>query len=488
MDADAGRSLHSPQQAADLVELLSRKVVGQPSALQYIVPYIQMYQAGLNPADRPAGIFLLLGPTGTGKTRTAEALAEILHGTSKHLLKIDCAEYQSDHEVAKLIGAPPGYIGHRESKPLLTQERLLGVISPACDLALVLFDEIEKAAPALRALLLGILDRATMREGDNTIVNFEKTLIFLTSNLGAREMFRDVRPEIGFTTPDVRTSAQIAGRLETIGLAAVRKRFSPEFVNRIDVVITYRSLDADALAEILDHHIGELQRHVHRRLGERSFEIEVSQAARQLLVGKGASREYGARELKRTIHRMLTQPLAALVANQQVQPGGRVLVDLAEGEKLSLRPEGTAALSLQRSSPVVLVLDDNSQLLGKLERMLAETGVTAMTGTTARQGREIATHRRLDLAIVDLLLPDGDGLSVAFELLRMWPRLQIVLMSGAELSPDEAAICQRQDFLVLRKPFLAEDVVRLIQPFLLKWPRRTGGRPGGPPHAAAAGE
>ncbi|PYP35083.1 MAG: hypothetical protein DMD48_14670 [Gemmatimonadetes bacterium] len=179
MDADAGRPLHSPQQAADLVELLSRKVVGQPSALQYIVPYIQMYQAGLNPADRPAGIFLLLGPTGTGKTRTAEALAEILHGTSKHLLKIDCAEYQSDHEVAKLIGAPPGYIGHRESKPLLTQERLLGVISPACDLALVLFDEIEKAAPALRALLLGILDRATMREqaGDHRARRGAQTIL-----------------------------------------------------------------------------------------------------------------------------------------------------------------------------------------------------------------------------------------------------------------------------------------------------------------------
>jgi CheY-like chemotaxis protein len=488
MDADAGRLVHPPQQAGDLVELLSRKVVGQSSALQYIVPYIQMYQAGLNPTDRPAGIFLLLGPTGTGKTRTAEALAEILHGTSKHLLKIDCAEYQSDHEVAKLIGAPPGYIGHRETKPLLTQERLLGVISPACDLALVLFDEIEKAAPALRALLLGILDRATMREGDNTIVTFEKTLIFLTSNLGAREMYRDVRPEIGFTTPEVRTAAEIAGRLETIGLAAVRKRFSPEFVNRIDVVITYRSLDAEALAEILDHHIGELQRHVHRRLGERSFEIEVSPAARQLLVGKGASREYGARELKRTIHRMLTQPLAALVANQKVQPGGRVLVDLADGEKLSLRPEATTALSVQRSSPVVLVLDDNAQLLGRLERMLAEAGVTPITATTARQGHEIATRRRLDLAIVDLMLPDGDGLSVAFELLRMWPRMQIVLMTGTELSPDEAAICQRQDFPVLRKPFLAEDVVRIIQPSLLQWPRRAGSRPGGSPHASAAGE
>src|SRR5437773_5790264 len=221
MDADAGRPLHSPQQAADLVELLPRKVVGQPSALQYIVPYIQMYQAGLNPADRPAGIFLLLGPTGTGKTRTAEALAEILHGTSKHLLKIDCAEYQSDHEVAKLIGAPPGYIGHRETKPLLTQERLLGVVSPQCDLALVLFDEIEKAAPSLTALLLGILDKASMREGDNTVVTFEKTLIFLTSNLGARDMLKEVRPDIGFQGAERRSRTDIANRQASIGLAAV---------------------------------------------------------------------------------------------------------------------------------------------------------------------------------------------------------------------------------------------------------------------------
>src|SRR5436309_15827027 len=211
MDADAGRSLHSPQQAADLVELLSRKVVGQPSALQYIVPYIQMYQAGLNPADRPAGIFLLLGPTGTGKTRTAEALAEILHGTSKHLPKIDCAEYQSDHEVAKLIGAPPGAIGHRESKPMLTQERLLGAVTPGCDLNIVLFDEIEKAAPAVTTLLLGILDRATLRQGDNTTVNFEKSLIFLTSNLGAREMAKEVKPEIGFIAGESRSAAEITG-------------------------------------------------------------------------------------------------------------------------------------------------------------------------------------------------------------------------------------------------------------------------------------
>jgi CheY-like chemotaxis protein len=490
MEADPRRPPYPLQQAGDdLVELLSRKVVGQTRALQYIVPYVEMYQAGLSPVDRPAGIFLLLGPTGTGKTRTAEALAEILHGTSKHLLKIDCAEYQSDHEVAKLIGAPPGYIGHRETKPLLTQGRLLGVISPRCDLAIVLFDEIEKAAPALISLLLGILDRATLREGDNTVVNFEKTLIFLTSNLGAGEMFKDARPEMGFATGALRTAPQIASRLESIGLAAVRKRFSPEFVNRLDVVITYQPLDADSFAEILDDQIGELQRHVQRRLGERSFEIEVNPAARHLLLGKGASSEYGARELRRTIHRMLIQPLAALVVAGQVPPGARVIVDREEeGEKLTLRSESTTPLTVQRSSPVVLVLDDNSELVGQLERLLAAAGVTPVSATTAQQGREIASHRRIDLAIVDLLLPDGDGLSVAFELIRIWPRLQVVLMAGTELSPDEAAICQRQDFPVLRKPFLAQDALRFIQPSLLEWPRRGAARSGESPRSHAVGE
>jgi len=486
MQIDAERPPFAGQPRGDLVELLKRKVVGQTSALQYITPYIQMYEAGLNPADRPAGIFLLLGPTGTGKTRTVEALAEILHGSSKHLVKVDCGEYQSDHEVAKLIGAPPGYIGHRESKPLLTQERLLGAVTPGCDLALVLFDEIEKAAPAVTTLLLGILDRATLRQGDNTVVNFEKTLIFLTSNLGAREMAKEARPEIGFATPDSRPAAELSARLETIGLAAVRKRFSPEFVNRIDVVITYQPLDTQAFAEIVDHHLAELQRHVHRRLGERSFDIEVSRAARQLLLEKGASQEYGARELKRTIHRMLTQPLATLVADQQVEPGGRVHVDVAgDRETLTLRHEAAPPAPIpERSRPTVLVLDENAQLVERLQRELADAGVRPLVAASAQQARDLASRQRIDLAIVDLLLPDGDGLSVAFELLRVWPRLRIVLMTGMELSPDEAALCQRQDVPVLRKPFLAQDVVRFIQPALLNWPRRES-RPETPRASAA---
>ena len=452
------------EQDVTLVELLTRKIVGQPAALQYIAPYVQMYQAGLAPPDRPAGIFLLLGPTGTGKTRTVEALAEVLHGSPKAVLKVDCGEFQSDHEVAKLIGAPPGYLGHRETKPLLTQERLSAVTSSGCDLSLVLFDEVEKAAPSLTLLLLGILDKGTLNLGDNTVVNFERSLIFLTSNLGAREMSKEVAPDIGFTPGDQRTAEQIAGRLETIGLGAVRKRFSPEFVNRIDVVVTYQPLDADAIARILDHHIDELQRHVHTRLGDRSFEIDVSQAARDVLLSRGVSAQYGARELKRTIHRLLTQPLAALVAAAQIAPGTRVMVDAA-GDTLSLTPVDIPASSMPppRTEPRVLLLDDNPALLGWLEIVLHDAGLHTVAVGTAAEARNEVAARRPDLAMLDVVVPDGDGVSLAMELRERAPGLQIVLMTGIELSREEMHLCERHDIPVLRKPFLGQDAINLIQ-------------------------
>src|SRR5215475_15298944 len=186
--AALGSDEATPAPIGDLVVLLSQKVVGQPAAMQCIVPYVYMFQAGLAPEGRPAGVCLLLAPTGTGKTRTVEAIAEILHGSAKNLVKIDCGEFQMEHEVAKLIGAPPGYLGHRETVPMLTQQQLTAVTSEGCDLSLVLFDEIEKAAPSLTQLLLGVLDKAILRLGDNTSVNFERCLIFLTSNLGAAAM------------------------------------------------------------------------------------------------------------------------------------------------------------------------------------------------------------------------------------------------------------------------------------------------------------
>src|SRR6266478_1808222 len=177
-----------PSGSGDLAEVLSRIVVGQPAAIASIVPFIEIHHAGLSAEGRPAGVFLLLGPTGTGKTRTVEAIAEALHGSEKKIVKIDCGEFQLEHEMAKLIGAPPGYLGHRETVPMLTQQQLVEATSEDCDLALVLFDEIEKAAHSMTKLLLGILDKGSLGLGDNSTVNFEKSLIFFTSNLGAREM------------------------------------------------------------------------------------------------------------------------------------------------------------------------------------------------------------------------------------------------------------------------------------------------------------
>ena len=324
--------------SSDIATALSRKLVGQPAAISAVVPYVEMYRAKLNPEGRPAGIFLLLGPTGTGKTKTVEALADVLHGSPKKLLKVDCGEYQMEHEVAKLLGAPPGYLGHRETQPLLTQQKLSGAASESCDLSILLFDEIEKAAPSLVRLLLGVLDKATLRLGDSTLVNFEKAMIFLTSNLGAREMSRELRPDFGFETAMPRQSMESGDNLERIGKNAVRKNFSPEFINRIDSVVTYQPLDSAALTAILDQHIEELQDHVDRRLGDRAFRIDVPARSRRFLLEKGASPEYGARELKRVLHHQLMQPLAFMVAAGEIQPGASVRAEVGPCKsKLVLR-------------------------------------------------------------------------------------------------------------------------------------------------------
>jgi ATP-dependent Clp protease ATP-binding subunit ClpA len=307
--------------ASEMGVALARRLVGQPAAIAAVVPFVEMYRARLTPEGQPAGVFLLLGPTGTGKTKTVEALADVLHGSPKKLLKVDCGEYQMEHEVAKLLGAPPGYLGHRETQPLLTQQKLSAAASESCDLAIVLFDEIEKAAPTLVRLLLGVLDKGSLRLGDSTLVNFEKTMIFLTSNLGARDMSHELRPEFGFDAVLPRSDTNRDGKLGRIGMAAVRKNFSPEFINRIDAVITYQPLDSEALRAILNQQIEDLQAHINRRLGEPSFRIEVPARSRKFLLERGASAEYGARELKRTVQRYLIQPLAAMIAGGEIRAG-----------------------------------------------------------------------------------------------------------------------------------------------------------------------
>lgn len=456
-----------------MTSILSSKVVGQPNVINVIVPYIEMFQAGLAPENRPVGVFLLLGPTGTGKTRTVEALAEALHGSIKNVLKIDCGEFQMEHEVAKLIGAPPGYLGHRETQPMLSQQKLTSVTSDRCGLSVVLFDEIEKAAPSLTRLLLGVLDRGVLRLGDNSSVNFEKSIVFLTSNLGAREMMREINPDFGFQSAGGVNREELTGKLQTVALAAVRRKFSPEFVNRIDHVITYQPLDAESFAAITNHEIESLQNHVNTRLGSRCFTIEVPFETRQWLIEKGTSVEYGARELKRTIHKHLTQPLATLVAKNQVEPTARVRVEVQpSGESLNLRITESGEAPAP-SHPTVLLVDDNRDLLQFLERLMAESGWRLLAAESASEARRIVAREKPNAALLDYMLPDGNGVELAQQLRQQIPNLPIIMMTGSMLMPEEEAICEEHDFPVLRKPFLAADVMNQIRGRLAN--QRAGG-------------
>ncbi len=458
------RAKQSADTAGDLASVLSSKVVGQPDVIGHIVPYIEMFQAGLAPENRPVGVFLLLGPTGTGKTRTVEALAEALHGSHKNILKIDCGEFQMEHEVAKLIGAPPGYLGHRETQPMLSQQKLTSVASEHCGLSLVLFDEIEKAASSLSRLLLGVLDRGILRLGDNSSVNFEKSIIFLTSNLGAKEMMRELRPDFGFQSATGGAAvADVSGKLQSIALASVKRKFSPEFVNRIDHVVTYKPLSPEAFSAITDHEIANLQNHINNRLGAKAFQIEVPYATRQWLIQRGTSPEYGARELKRTVHRHLTQPLASMVARSKVASGSRVRVEVsASGDELSLRLAGAAEVPAP-TQPTVLLVDDNRDFLKFLERQMAESGWDLLVAESVPEARKLAAKRRPAAALIDYTLPDASGVELAQHLHKSIPGMHLMLMTSSVLREDDEAVCQEHGFPILRKPFLAADAMALIR-------------------------
>ena len=451
----------------DLAGVLAAKVVGQPAMIETLVPCVEIFQAGLAPENRPVGVFLLLGPTGTGKTRTVEALAEALHGNAKSILKIDCGEYQMEHEVAKLIGAPPGYLGHRETQPALTQQKLTAVASEKCGLSLVLFDEIEKAAPSMARLMLGLLDRGILRLGDNTQVSFEKTIVFMTSNLGAREMMREIAPEMGFQSAVPVDPGEVAAKLKKVAMSAVKRKFSPEFVNRIDHVITYQPLDASSFSAIVDHEVESLQKHVVTRLGARAFSVDVPFAVRQWLMAKGTSVEYGARELKRTIHRHLRQPLATMVARGQVEPGCCVMVDVGrDGESLELgtAKEGTVATP---SHPVVLVVEGNRELLQFLERTIAEERWEVLTAGTAAEARRIAAKRKPHVVLAEASLPDDHGVNLVLQLRRTNAALRAVVMAesieDSELSDDEERLREDEGIGFLWKPFLVRDALALIR-------------------------
>ena len=322
------------RKALELEANLHQRIVGQSEAIREIVNIYQMDVAGMTALGRPIGNLLFLGPTGSGKTRTVEATAEVLLKNGRAVTKIDCAEFQHSHEIAKLIGSPPGYLGHRETHPLLSQETLNQFYTETVKLSLVLFDEVEKASDALWNLLLGILDKGTLTLGDNRKVDFSRSMIFMTSNLGAAEMSALVSPTLGFSACDSRSSSHreidegLSGKMERSGLYAARKKFTPEFINRLDKIITFRPLGPEQLSNILDIELEMIQQRIFAASLSRSFAFQATQSAKSFLLQQGTDMKYGARHLKRAIERLLVQPLSNLMATGQIRGGDYIRVDL----------------------------------------------------------------------------------------------------------------------------------------------------------------
>ncbi len=311
-------------------ERLSELIVGQERAVRYMSSLYQIFLAGMNQPDRPLGALLFLGPTGSGKTRTVEAAAEILLGERDVVLKIDCAEFQHSHEIAKLVGSPPGYLGHRETHALLSQENLDRYHTEDTKLSFVLFDEIEKASDALWQLLLGILDRATLTLGDNHHVDFSRTVIVMTSNLGAREISELISGGIGFAPSHVSLNTretEVERKIYHTALEAARRKFSPEFMNRIDKVVVYRPLKERHLLQIVDLELQAVQDRIMRAVRAKCI-LQYSDAAKDMLLREGLDFRYGARHIKRSIERFLVCPLSSLIATGQVESGDVVHVDV----------------------------------------------------------------------------------------------------------------------------------------------------------------
>jgi ATP-dependent Clp protease ATP-binding subunit ClpB len=317
---------------------LKRLVVGQDEAIRQIVSMYQMFQTGLNPANRPVANFLFLGPTGSGKTRIVEATAESLVGNARAVIKIDCAEFQHSHEIAKLIGSPPGYLGHRETHPLLSQEAIDQFHTDKIKLSFVLFDEIEKASDALWNLLLGILDKATLTLGDNRKVDFSRAMIFMTSNLGASEMSSILSPKLGFTAPEQAERAaageideDTASKMSRTAIEAARRKFTPEFINRLDKIVVFRPLGEEELRKILDIELQMVQERIFLSSMDRPFVLTVTDAGKMHLLREGTDAKYGARHLKRAIERSVVQPVSNLLATGQVRAGDWISVDYDHG-------------------------------------------------------------------------------------------------------------------------------------------------------------
>jgi ATP-dependent Clp protease ATP-binding subunit ClpA len=330
--------------AKEFENALRRRIVGQDSAIEKVVEIYQMFLAGLNAPGRPVGNLLFLGPTGSGKTRVVESMAESLFGDSRACIKIDCAEFQHSHEIAKLIGSPPGYLGHRETHPLLTQEAINQWHTEKLKLSILLFDEIEKASDSLWQLLLGILDKATLTLGDNRRVDMSQCIIIMTSNLGAGEMTNLVNGKLGFAPEKVEVDAALDDKISRTAIEAARRKFTPEFMNRIDKTVVFKTLRPEHLRQILEIELGMVQQRILMASAANQFVFSCTAKVKNFLLEEGTDPKYGARHLKRAIERHLVFPLANLVATNQVKLGDFIRVDLDMAGQVTFVKEAEGAM------------------------------------------------------------------------------------------------------------------------------------------------
>jgi len=335
--------------AADFEKSLRRNIVGQDQAIEKVVEVYQMFMTGLSAPGRPVGNFLFLGPTGSGKTRVVEAIAEALFGDACACIKVDCAEFQHSHEIAKLIGSPPGYLGHRETHALLTQEAINQWHTEELKLSILLFDEIEKASDALWQLLLGILDKATLTLGDNRRVDLSQCIIIMTSNLGAREMSTLSRGGMGFGGKTTVLDAGFDEKMDRTAEEAARRKFTPEFMNRIDKVVVFKTLRPEHLHKILEIELDMVQKRILGAPGEMKFAFYCTQNAKDYLLAEGTDNRYGARHLKRAIEKNLVFPLASLMATAQVNRGDILRVDFGSERNMTFvrEAEGVAPQAMR---------------------------------------------------------------------------------------------------------------------------------------------
>jgi ATP-dependent Clp protease ATP-binding subunit ClpB len=341
--AHANKLLNPSQTGREAERLesdLRKRVIGQEEAIQQVLRIYQTYLAGLSSTGRPVGTLLFLGPTGSGKTRLVESVAESLVGDIRAVIKIDCAEFQHSHEIAKLIGSPPGYLGHRETHPVLRQETLSQYHTDQVKLSFVLFDEIEKASDTLWNLLLGILDKATLTTGDNNRVDFSRCLIFLTGNLGAAEMNAILRPGLGFASGEAArqqengfVGVELTQKISRAALEAARRKFTPEFMNRIDRTVVFRPLGVAELRKILAIELNDVQRRIFSAPNVSPFVVAFTDTAKEYLLLEGTDMIYGARHLKRAVDRNVVQPLSNLIATGQVRCGDLIRVDYDKSQE-----------------------------------------------------------------------------------------------------------------------------------------------------------